>query len=148
MAEASLLVRGVEPDEVEKAMTDLELEPEESLEHLDPLAGVVIVGAALAAAQFLIRIWHEFRGGTVIDLTKTPVDVSRDRGLDWGFFMFIAKDGTVTVEGKDEPKTALERMVNDILKLATTVTVETAKAAIVAAVGQDAKVKTEPAPAA
>ena len=81
-------------------MEGLDVEPEESLENFGILEGLVIIAAAVAGSRMVIRLWREFRGGTIIDLTQKPADVRRDRDLDWGFFMIIAEDGKVTVEGK------------------------------------------------
>jgi hypothetical protein len=77
----------------------------------------------------------------VIDMTKTPVEISRNRNLDYGYFVIIAKDGSVTIEAKDEPKDALERMITEALKLGGKAPLETLKAAIEGNLGATAKVE-------
>lgn len=139
--EQSIQIREFEADEIGTALDASDVEAESSLDNLDPLTATIIVGGGLALGKFLIRLVNEIRGGTVIDLTQTPVDVRRDNDLNYLFFMVIAKDGTVTVDGKDEPEEGLERMVESVLKLATSATVDTAKAAIEAATSDKAKVE-------
>jgi hypothetical protein len=116
--------------EVEIAAQETDVTPETNIANLDPLTAAVIVGAALAAGKFLIRLWREIQGGTVIDVRQTPIKVDRSRALDYGFFMIVAKDGSVTIESKDEPKDSLERMVESVLKLPIDATVSAVKAAL------------------
>jgi hypothetical protein len=126
----TIQLTGIDAAEAEKAIEGLEIEPEGELENLGILEGIVLIGAAIAAGKFVIRLWREYRGGTVIDLTKKPPDVRRDSDLDWGFFMIIAEDGKITVEGKGEPEDSLERMVTSVLKIAAGATVDAVKAVI------------------
>jgi hypothetical protein len=144
MAEVRMQISGVDEDEIDRAVaetSDLSFEPRLGNE---PLTALIIVGAALAGGKLILRLINEVRGGTIIDVTQTPIDVRRDRNLPYGFFTIIAKDGSVRVEGMDEPKDALERMLGGVLELATTATSESAKAAIGAALGSGANIETEP----
>ncbi|MTD47641.1 hypothetical protein GKE82_26365 [Conexibacter sp. W3-3-2] len=122
------------------------VEFEETLEHLDPLTAAVVFGGAALLGNFLVRLWREIEGGTVIDLTKDPVQINRSRDLAYGYFLVVAKDGSVKVEAKDEPETALERLTTAVLKLPVDAAASAVKAAIEAAAG-DAKVTTETTPA-
>jgi hypothetical protein len=145
MSDVRLRVRTIAVGEVETAAEKLDIKFENQIDNVDPITGFIVIGGGLAAGSLVIRLWHEFRGGTVIDLTKTPIDISRNRNLDWGYFLFIAKDGSVTVEGKDEPKTALERMVTAVLGLASNATLTTLKKAAEDSLGANAKVTLKPA---
>jgi hypothetical protein len=140
----AIQVTGIPAAEAEEARQGLELEPEESLENFGILEGIVLIGAGIAAGKFIIRLWREFKGGTIIDLTKKPPDVRRDHDLDYGYFIIIAEDGQVTLEAKDEPKDAMERMVPEVLKVAADATVEGVKAVIEKAI-PNPKVTTDPA---
>ena len=128
--QVSIQLTGIDAAEAETAMEGLEIEPEESLADFGILEGIVMIGAAIAAGKFVIRLWREFKGGTIVDMTKKPPDVRRDGDLDYGYFMIIAEDGNVTIEAKDEPKDAMERMVTDVLKVAADATVDAVKAVI------------------
>jgi hypothetical protein len=144
-SDVTFRVRTVTPVELEGKAEDLDIRFEDQVGNLDPVTGFIIVGGALAGGAFLIRLWREFQGGTVIDLTKTPVDISRNRALDYGFFVVIAKDGSVTVEPKDEPETALERMATAVLKLSSDAAAEVIKATVEGALSGKANVELKPA---
>jgi hypothetical protein len=139
-------LNGIDAAAAERAMEGLDVEPEQSLENLGILEGLLIVAGAAALGKFIIRIWREVRGGTVIDMTKKPPDISRDNALDYGFFVIFAQDGTVRVETKDEPEDSLERIVTSVLKLAADASIGSLKA-VLEGVAPNAQVKTEPAAA-
>lgn len=126
----TLNVRDVGALDLETGAEGLDVTFEDQLDNVDPVTGAIIIAGALVAGKFLIRVWREIQGGTVVDLTKSPVDVSRSRGLPYGFFMLIAKDGSVQIDPKDEPTDALERMVTAVLNLGIDATVEALKKAI------------------
>jgi hypothetical protein len=104
-----------ELDALVTADSDLDFEGRQANEPIT--TAIIIIGSAFAAGKLVMRVVNEWRGGTVIDTTKEPADIHRDRDLPYGFFTFIAKDGKVTIEAKDEPKDALERMVGEVLAL-------------------------------
>lgn len=112
---------------------------------IDPVTGTLVIVGAMAGGKFVMRVIRERKGGTVIDMTKAPVEISRSRSLDYGYFVIIAKDGSVTVEAKDEPKDALERMIDGALELGSKAPLETLKAAIEGELGAKAKVELNPA---
>lgn len=145
MSTVTLNVRTVSPLELETAAENLDVKFEDQIGNVDPVTGALIIAGVLAGGKLVIRLWREFKGGTVIDLTKTPVDISRNRNLDYGYFVIIAKDGSVTLEAKDEPKDALERMVSGALELANKATLETLKATVDNSLGATAKVQLKPA---
>lgn len=142
MDEISLQILDVRAPEIETAADGLDVRIQPALDNVDPVTGALIIAGVLAAGKLVIRLWREFRGGTVVDLTKTPVDVSRDRDLDYGFILIVAKDGSVTIEAKDEPKDSLERMVSGALELATKATVGGVKAVVDKTLGVGAKTTT------
>lgn len=94
---------------------------------LDPVTGALIICAVLAGSKLIIRLWNEFRGGTVIDLTTEPIKVYRDKGLEYGFFVVHTKDGEAKIEAHDEPKDSLERMVSGWLGAGKGATVDKIK---------------------
>jgi hypothetical protein len=111
---------------------------------VEPVTGTLVVVGVIAGGKFVMRVIREARGGTVIDMTKTPVEISRNKNLDYGYFVIIAKDGSVTVEAKDEPKDALERMITEALKLGGEVPLETLKEAIEGELGATASLELKP----
>ena len=141
LAKITLHVRDVTPHELETKSDDLDVTFEDQLDNVDPVTGAVIIAGALVAGKFLLRLWREYHGGTVIDLTRSPVDISRNGNLPYGFFMVIAKDGSVTVDPKDEPTDALERMATAVLKLGVDATVGALKEAVDDALTDKAKVE-------
>ena len=112
---------------------------------IEPVTGTLVIVGVVVGGKFVMRVIREIKGGTVIDVTKSPVEMSRNRNLDYGYFVIIAKDGSVTVEAKDEPKDALERMINGALELGGKAPRETLKAAIEGKLGAAAKVQLSPA---
>jgi len=144
-SEVTLKVRTVRPPELEEKAQGLDIKFEDEIANCDPLTGALIIGGAVAGGMFVIRLWREFKGGTVIDLTRTPVDVSRNRDLDYGYFLFIAKDGSVKLDAKDEPKTALERVVSSALEQAGKATIEMLKATVHSCLGANARLESTPA---
>lgn len=105
-------------------------ETEDRLENLEPLSAILVMGALGVMAKFLVRLAREINGGTVIDLRERPVSIDRDRDLPYGFFVIVAEDGTATVEAKDEPTDALERMTKGLLSLPLEASTELAKETI------------------
>lgn len=136
-------------DDLDAALADVPgVDYEAGYENLvDPVSAAIIVGAVLAGAQLVIRLWREWRGGTILDVSKKPVEVKRTRALDYGFFVIIASDGSVKIEAKDEPKTALERLVSDVLGLATGAKAADIKALADKALGDGSKAVLAPATA-
>jgi len=126
----TLNVRDVSARELEMEADGLDVSFEDQLDNVDPVTGAIIIAGVLAAGKLVIRLWREVRGGTVVDLTKSPVDVSRDSDLPYGYFMVIAEDGSVQIDPKDEPTDAVERMVTAVLKLGFDATVDAVKKAI------------------
>lgn len=102
---------------------------------LDPVTAALVVGSVVALSRLVASLWERWQGGTVVELSANGSKVYRDRSkVPVGFFLVISADGkTVTVEAKDEPKEALERMAEALIKLPVTATVDVIKAAISAA---------------
>ncbi|HSH81162.1 MAG TPA: hypothetical protein VLA19_21720 [Herpetosiphonaceae bacterium] len=72
---------------------------------------IVVAGGAFALAGLVVSLIDRYRGGVVIDRTKDPLDIRRDRDLPFGFLVIQAKDGQVTVETRETPPDTLERIV-------------------------------------
>jgi hypothetical protein len=100
---------------------------------LDPITAAVLIGGALVAARFVLHVIDVYRGGVEINLTVKPPTVKRNKEVPFGYVVTLTADGKVDVNTKDEPKDAIERMVESILKLPVDATVSTVKAAIEAA---------------
>jgi hypothetical protein len=126
----------VSASELEAAVNDLKDEglnvrfATERSNIVEPVTATLVIVGVVVGGKFVMRVIREARGGTVIDMTKTPVEISRNRNLDYGYFVIIAKNGSVTVEAKDEPKDALERMITGVLGLGGEASPETLKGAI------------------
>ena len=84
-------------------------------EAIDPVTAFVVVGGALALTQLIISAVDTWRGGTVIDLTGEQPTVRRDSGVLLGTTVIFTADGTVEIKSEDMPKTALERLVSQII---------------------------------
>lgn len=122
-----------------------------------PIAGVapfllvplVILGTAAGVAiiQREIEVW---RGGQVIDLTKTPPDVHRDRGLQYGLLLLIKSDGTVSIK-TPHPKDSFSEVmetVGGLLEKIAELSINKTSEVIKGALGDKAEVETsEKAPA-
>jgi hypothetical protein len=127
MEEVSLSIGSVGPNELEAAVGEFAGEGarfETLYGNFDPVTGSLVIVGLLAGGKLVIRLWREFNGGTVIDLTGSPTKISRSRALDYGYLVIIAKDGKVTIEAKDEPEDALERIVKAALQLGVTATID------------------------
>lgn len=86
---------------------------------IDPLTLTLIIGGAIAVAKIAIGLWNQWRGGVLIDLNQNPVQIGRSRSIPFGFFVVIAQGGaSVEIDGRDEPESALERLLSSILDLA------------------------------
>lgn len=130
--------------DIELAELDAAVDETDGLEYptesanVDPITGtVLVVGAVFAGAKLVIRLWNEYRGGTVVDSTTQPITIRRDHALPYGFFLFVASDGSVKVDAKDEPKDSLERLVDAFLKAGLGATVDSTKKIISEFVGGD-----------
>jgi hypothetical protein len=119
-------------------------------EEFGIFAVVVLIGAGLAVAKVVSDLWERWRGGMVIDLTQTPPSIRRSHDIQFGYIVTLTRDGNqvkASVDTKDEPKDAIERLAEAVLKLPVDATVETVKAAIEKATGGTAKVDPAPKPA-
>lgn len=148
MNEVRLRVRAVNPIDLETAVGDLAQDGarfDSTLGNFDPVTGTLIIAGLTVGGKIVIRLWREFKGGTVIDLTRLPIEISRNKALDYGYLMIIAKDGSVTVEAKDEPEDALERIVKEALSLGENALVEDLQTIIKGACGGSAPVQLTPA---
>lgn len=99
---------------------------------VDPLTAALVVGGALVVGRFVVGVIDRWRGGVLIDRTQDPARVSRTRDLPQGYVVILAPEGT-SIEVKDEPKDAIERIAVAVLALPVTATVDAIKAAIAAA---------------
>jgi hypothetical protein len=103
---------------------------EPKAQALDPLSAVLIAGGVLAIAKFVIDIIDRLKGGVIIDQTQPgPVIVKRDGNVPYGWAVVIAKGGAVSIEVRDAPKDAAERLLSQIIEGVFENAAEVAKAA-------------------
>ena len=102
---------------------------------LDPASAAVVIGGIVVLGRMFASLWERWNGGTVIELTAKGPKIYRDRTkVAFGFFVIIPQDGQeVSIEAKDEPKDALERMGEALLKLPLDASTEIVKATLQAA---------------
>lgn len=96
---------------------DVDLQIQPRTQALDPITAVLIGGAVLAVAKFVVDAIDRFKGGVTIDLSAggAPV-VRRDPNVPYGWAVVIAKDGAVQIEVRDAPKDAAERLLSQIIE--------------------------------
>jgi hypothetical protein len=126
-----LLIDTTELAEAQEASRDAELEVtyEPKAQAVDPLTAVLIAGAVLAVAKFVIDVIDHLKGGVVIDQTQGgPVLVKRDRSVPYGWAVVIATGGAVSIHVHDAPKDASERLLSQIVEGVFTNAEELAKA--------------------
>ena len=117
----AILRRGFSWEEVDPAVTEIDgIEyPDDYQNAVDPITLAVIVGSAMVLEKLIMRFRNELRGGVVLDLSKKPIELSRNADVPHGIYVIIAADGQeVKILSKDEPKDSIERMVEGILSLA------------------------------
>jgi hypothetical protein len=154
----SLRVRADDPEDLEVAEEAAEgadltyevVEPERPSgafePQFEPVTALLIGGAVLAVGQFAMDWWERRRGGLVIDLRPGARDnLYRDRDVPRGFVVTFTSDGKVTIETKEMPKDATERLLGEIVSGVFDSAKAIAEAASKAA--GTGKVKTEPAAA-
>ena len=109
--------KGIELDVLDAAVDESGVEFESSYENaIDPISAVIMIGGALALGKFAMRVWNEYRGGVVLDLSLQPVEIRRSRDVPYGTFLTIARDGSnVGIELADEPTDSIERIVTAVL---------------------------------
>ena len=138
MPEEKSLYIVIEEDELEDAQAiartsgvDLQIQPQPQL--LDPFTWIIIIGTGVAVTKFVADLRDRARGGVVIDLRPNANPfIRREHELPQGWFVVRAADGTVSVDTRDTPKDASERllgqMIDGVLKSAADVAKEAAKA--------------------
>ncbi len=115
--ELQVKVQGLSREELDVVLADLDAaEPEGAAAAVDPVIGALIIIGIVAGAKLVMRIINERRGGVVADLSKTPVEVRRDKALPYGTFLILGADGSVRLETVDEPEDSLERMWKALLE--------------------------------
>ena len=114
---------------------------------VEPVTVMLIGAGVLAAAQFILGWWERVRGGLVIDQREgAERTVYRDRDVPWGYVVvFPADGGKVTVETKDAPKDATERLIGQVVS-GVLGSADAVKAAVKELLGEG-KAKADPAPA-
>jgi hypothetical protein len=124
---SSLRIRLDDGDDVDIARAaardadvQLELESEEGdgfqPEFVEPVSAILVGAAIVTAAKFVMDWWSRRPGGLVIDLRPGAADdLYRDKDLPWGYVVVFMADGKVTIETKDAPKDAMERLVGDVI---------------------------------
>jgi len=96
--------------EIEGAGAEASVEvPEGDANAIAPfLVVIATVAAASVIADYILRT------GRVIDLTKDPIEIKRDRNLERNEVLFIVEGegGKKTYELKDAPKSDLVQIIN------------------------------------
>jgi hypothetical protein len=82
----------------------------------DAIVPILIVLASVGAASVIAD--YILRTGRIIDLTKDPIVIKRDRNLERNEVLFIVDgaDGKKTYELKDAPKSDLVQIINGGVK--------------------------------
>jgi hypothetical protein len=84
--------------------------------RVEPVTAILIGGAVMAVGKFIIDWWERRRGGLVVDLRPEAVDnLYRDKDVPFGFVVTFLADGKVTIETKEIPKDAMERLLGEIV---------------------------------
>jgi hypothetical protein len=84
--------------------------------QFEPVTAILISGGVLALGKFALDWWDRLRGGLVIDLRPGAEDnLYRDRDVPVGFVVTFLADGKVTIDTKDLPKDAAERLLGQII---------------------------------
>ena len=116
-------------------------------EFFEPFSWILIGGAVLAVGKFVYDWWQgPHKGGLVIDRRpEAKDDLYRDKDVPFGWVIIYLADGKVTIETKDAPKDAWERLLGEIVSGAA----GTVKAIAEAAAKTEGvtKVTPEPVPA-
>jgi hypothetical protein len=118
--------------------------------NVDPITGgFLVAGGVMICAKLIIRARNEAKGGTVIDLSASPVAIRRDKGLAFGYFVVISRDGSkATIKAVGESPDSLERLIGKILAMnPVTATADTVKHLVDSTPGHRAEVSTSPPPA-
>lgn len=91
-----------------------EIVPPLKPEVIEPVSATIV---GILAAKFVIDWWDRRKGGLVIDLRPDVEDeIYRDPDLPFGYVIIFAPEGgKVTVEVKDAPKDAWERLLKDVI---------------------------------
>jgi len=97
--------------EIQGAGADASVE-EDAVGDPNAIAPILVVLASVAAASVIAD--YILRTGRVIDLTKDPVVIKRDRNLERNEVLFIVEGegGRKKYELKDAPKSDLVQIIN------------------------------------
>jgi hypothetical protein len=122
MADVSIVVMGGdERAELLEQAADLELRQVNRTSGgdlaLDPATAIVLAGAAVFVARFVISVLERRRGGIRIDLGTQPHTVERIRDIPYGTVVILTADDDVRIQTIDEPKEVVERILTSILTL-------------------------------
>ncbi|MDQ3396406.1 MAG: hypothetical protein M3511_01325 [Deinococcota bacterium] len=61
-----------------------------------PESVLLVVVAAIGIAQLANYLWQNFRGGVIIDGTKDPIEIMRNRDIPGSKVIVFTKDGVKT----------------------------------------------------
>ncbi|RZT17478.1 hypothetical protein EV649_5024 [Kribbella sp. VKM Ac-2569] len=84
---------------------------------LDPATAIILTGAAVFGARFVISVLERRKGGMRIDLGTQPHTVERIRDIPYGTVVILTADDDVRIQTIDEPKEVVERILTSILTL-------------------------------
>lgn len=84
--------------------------------RVEPVSAILIGGAVVAVGKFVVDWWERRKGGLVIDLRPgSQDDLHRDTEVPFGYVVTFIADGKVSVDTKDMPKDAMERLLGEIV---------------------------------
>lgn len=84
---------------------------------LDPGTAIILTGAVILAARFVVSLWERWRGGVRIDLGTEPPTIERLREVPYGVVVVLTVDDDVRIETVDEPEEVVERILSKIFSL-------------------------------
>lgn len=88
----------------------------------------LVVGGVAALVAVATDVWQSWQGGMVIDRTKNPAEISRDKNVFPNTIIILTADGTVEIENVEPKSSVAERILNKVLGLTVGATVDQIKA--------------------
>ena len=94
--------------------------PEMGIAFLDPATWALLIGGVSALALLLMEVVDFVRGGTLIDMQRDPAKVERSSAVPAGMIVVLTRDGRVEIEVREMPKSRLQWLIEQLLRLPVT----------------------------